>query len=371
MPLSNPSFDNRLTTTIALWVQNNLNDVFSSHIPFLYRLKEKGNMKFGGGHGGRFVEPLMFPKSGNPAPVGIANATAAYTNLTFVETTNITSASYEVAEILLPISIQEYDLDAQGSETQKVDLMQSVMDSNMTGLTEYLNRLLWENEDVVGSVGSRASLLSIKSLINGGGATTTGGAIPAALPEQTGARGVVSTAGAVAQFTVGNINRNATEAAYWASPIFNTAQALSIQTLSALVTRATRGKDTPDLIILPLQLYDKLMGLLTNGGNSGGQMYGQSKMVEAGFEAIRFRNCDVIFDDGVPITSYTSGSTTALGMNVFCLNTKYIKLRAKSMKPTIKETPDSRAIRTWTARWLGQITSGNTGRVHSRHVNMS
>lgn len=372
MALSNSSFDNRLSMTIAAWVSSNFADLITGHNPLFYRLREKGNI-IKGGTGGNFVEPLMFPATGGPAVVGVTNATTAYTDLTFVETTNFTSASYIPCEKLIPISVQQYDLDAQGSNTSKINLMESIMKSNMAAFMENLNADLWAAEESAGSAGTRATLASIKTLINAGGSSTTdGGATPSALAEQVGSRAVTAASTQTPIYTVGGINRNAAGAAYWCTPVINTSQALSIQTLSSLVSIATRGSDTPDLIILHRTMYDKLMGILTsNVGGGGGQMYTQSKLAEAGFEAIKFRNCDVIFCDQVPSVSYLNGSSTSYGYNAFCLNTDYIKLRALSMKPQVDEFPTPRAIRTWRGRWVGQITSGHLGRVHSRAVNFS
>lgn len=374
MALSNTSFDNRLSMTIAAWVSNNFADLITGHNPVFTKLREQGNVRKGGGHGGQFIEPLMFPNGSGGAVTGVADATAAYTDPTFAETTGFTSAAYKPAEIIMPISVQEYELDAQGSDTEKVGLVESVMQSSFATFMETVNGQLWANEEATNAAGARASLGSLRAYFNGGGsATTDGGNTPSALAEQVGNRAVASASTQTPAFTIGGINRNAAGAAYWCTPIINTPQSLSAQVLSSLVTKATRGVDRPDLIVLHRDMYDKLMGILmTNpGGGGGGQPFTQSKLADAGFEAIRFRGCDVIADDHCPATAYLNGASTAYAYNAFCINTKYLKLRALSMKPDVKEFPTPKRIRAWRAAWTGQITSGNLGRVHSRHVNLS
>ena len=362
-------FDSRLVTTINRWVNNNLADMITGNNPLFFRLREQGNIVKGGGHGGAFVEPLMTPNTTSPGVIGVSNPYAA---LTFADITNQGGSSWTVAEKLIPISVQQYEMNAQGSETAKVNLVESVMKIQMAQFNENLAADLFAAEQTTGAQGSRTSLASIRAILNAGtAATTDAGAIPSALTEQLGNRAVSGAASTNPNLTVGGINRAAAGNAYFCTPIINSADTLSIQTLSNVISLATRGADSPDLIVLPRGLYDKLMGLLSVGGGNGGQMFTNSKLADAGFQAIKFRNADVIFDDRCPTVTYLNNSAAAYANSVFALNTNYIKLRAVSMKPEIKEYPDPRPIHIWTGYWNGQITVSNLGRVHARHVNMS
>ena len=370
MALSNAQFDSRLAVTIPAWVSNNLADLITGNNPLWFRLREKGNVRKGGGHGGQFVETLMFPDLTGPQVLSITNAAAAFAALTFADTTNMTGAAYTVAEKLLPIAIQEYDLIAQGSDTEKISLIESVMKMSIAKFNEQLNADIWAAPETVGAQGTRGSLLSLQVLLNGGGALTTDLANPPAIPGQFGSTAVVSTTGANPNFVVGGINRNAAGAAYWCTPTIIAPQLVSITVLSNMISLASRGSDSPDLMIHHRDQYDKIMGLLVNGGTGGGQIYSQSKLADAGFNAVRFRGCDIVFDDRVPKTGFLNNSATALGYNAFAINTDYLHLRAVSMKPDIKEFPDPRALRIWSGYWSGQLTSGNAGRVHCRHANI-
>ena len=370
MPLSNTQFDNRLAVTIPLWGDKILSDLITGNNPLFVLIKEQGNYKIGAsGHGGQIVEPVMFPDLTGPVVTGITNAAAAYTALAFAETTNMTAASYIVAEKVLPISVQEYDLKAQGSDTAKLNLIESIMKISVARFNENLNSDLWAAPETVTSGGTRSSLMSLQTALNGGtAATTDGGSNPPALTAQQGNRAVCSTATATPILNPGGINRAAAGAAYWTTPLINTSQAISVQVLSNMVSLATRGSDSPNLIVLHRDKYDQLLGLLTNGGSGGGQIYTQSKLADAGFGAIRFRGVDVVQDDRVPAISYLNGSATAYAYNAFCINTNYFNLKAINKTVDIKEYPDSRPIRIWAGYWSGQLTSSNLGRVHSRHV---
>ena len=82
-------------------------------------------------------------------------------------------------------------------------------------------------------------------------------------------------------------------------------------------------------------------------------------LADAGFESMKFRGADVVMDDHCPPKTF------------LFINTKYIKLRCASMAPKFELKPDPhRTITNWNARWVGQITSGHLGRVHSRHANI-
>lgn len=370
MALSNASFDGKLINTISAWLSSNFEDVFLGNNAFFTKLRMMGNVKTNG-FGTSMVEPIMIPDAtgGGPQAQGVTDPYAA---LVQSQMTGKTGASYIAAEYLIPVSVAQYDLDAQGSDTTKVELVQGEMENALNRLISKLNIDLWAAPELASSVGSRASLCSLLQLYNAGTAASTGGGTPDALTEQKGNRGVCNATTQVLQTIAGGIQRAAAGAAYWCTPIINSADTLTVQNLSKIYSLGVRNSDHIDLMVMHRDSFDKLMSLFTVGGGNGGQMFQQSKLAEAGFDAIKFRGCDIIMDDYVPTTCFLNGAGTTYGYNILGINTNKMKLRAKSMKPDMIPHDDVRPLKIWTGRWLGQITSKNLGRAGGvRHVNIT
>jgi hypothetical protein len=369
MPLSNTNFDGKLSATINMWLSANYENLFIRNNALFVKLREKGNIKVGGL---KMVEPIMFPVSTGPSATGVVSG---YNTVNQTAMTGFTGAEFVPAEYIIPISVEEYDLDQQASEAQKVDWAQGVVQNGIERMLVKLEADLWAAEETVGSNGSaRDRVGSIRTFFNAGTAATGGPTSePAELAQQLNNKGVVSTASGTVITSVGGIERAVTGGGYWCTPILNTSQAVGVQAFSNLLSLTAAGGKRADLIITHRDVFDKLMNLATFGSPSGngGQFLGNSKLGELGFDALRFRSADIITDDRVPTVVYLNGTTTAYGYNAFAINTNYLKLRAKSMKPQLRPVNDPRPLKVWTGRWVGQLTSGHLGRVHARHVNLN
>lgn len=370
MALSNSSFDGKLVNTIATWLSSNFSDVFLGNNALFTKLRMMGNVKTGG-FGTSMVEPILFPDAsgGGPQVTGVVDP---YAELNQSALTGKTAANYIAAEYLIPVSVAQYDLDQQGSDTTKVELVQGEFENAMNRFTSKLNLDLWADPITANSVGSRSALASLLAYFNAGTAASTGGGVPDALSEQKGNRGVCNATTETLQTTIGGIQRAAAGAAYWCTPIINASDTLTFQIMSKIYSLGVRNNDHVDLIVLHRDSFDKLMALVTVGGGNGGQFFQSSKLADAGFDAIRFRGADIVMDDSVPTTCYLNGASTQYGYNILAMNTSQMKLRAKSMKPDMQPHDDQRPLKVWTGRWLGQITSKNLGRAGGvRHVNIT
>lgn len=369
MALSNTAFDGKLSLTISAWLSSNLEDVLLGNNAFFTKLRQMGKVKTGG-FGIQMVEPLMFPDASGGGPQ-VNGVTDPYALLTQTAMTGVTSASYTAAEYVIPVSVAQYDMDQQGSDTQKVDLVQSTMENALARFTSKLNADVWAPEENVGSAGTRSQMASIRTFFNAGKGATTGGGTPQALPGQVGNQAVASVANVNPVTVVGGIERNATGAAYFCTPLITAADTLTMQVLSKIYSLTVRNSDHADLIIVHRDSMDKIQSLLTVGGGNGGQMFTNSKLADAGFEAVRYRGADIIASDEVPTSCFLNNSATAYGYNIFAINSNYLKLRAKSLKPEMLPHDDQRPIKVWTGRFVGQLTSSHLGRVHARHVNVT
>jgi hypothetical protein len=327
-----------------LWVNTKFANLFTSHKPLWYRLRANQNIVTGG-LGIKALEPMIYPTTTGPALEGV---TDPYTEMTPSATTGATNAEYTWCEKRLSVTIEELIMDQQGSDTMKINYLNDfVKNVSMKKFLEGLNSDLWRAETAAGSNGSsRQYLGSVRTYFNRG-LGTDGGAIPSALAEQTGA--AVGTGLTL----VGNIDRATNGNAYHSTPIFHTtvaAGAITLLKLNNVISLAVCDPDSPDLLVTTRGNFDEIMALIQQY-----QRYDSSALADAGFDAIRYRSCDVVFDQACP------------SANLFALNTNYIKLRCNSMQPVFTEKPDPhRTIFNWNARWVGQITSGNLGRVHAR-----
>jgi hypothetical protein len=292
--------------------------------------------------------------------------------------TGFSGYEWTAAEYVLPLSVQKYDLAAQGTMGKRVDWVQGVMQQGLDKFKFKLIADMWANEEVTTSAGTRAAIASIRTLLNAGGASTTANTAPPLARTEQGldsggsiGRAVVGTVSSTAVYTVGGINRNAALAAHACTPIIQTSQAFTPQVLSGIMTKATCGQERPDLILVTENVFDKIQGLISAGANSGaGQFLQNSKLAELGFDAVRFRGAEVVADENVPSGLFKTATTTPLtsGDNIFAINTGYLSMKVQSKKPKIEPHDDPRPILAWTAEWRGQLIGTNLGRVHSRHV---
>ena len=283
--------------------------------------------------------------------------TDPYNQLIPSETTGWTSAQYTPAEYVLDVSIPEYNVDLQGSETERINHLQSVMEVSMDKFLNQLNNDLWAAEGAAGSAGNQRNVIaSVRTLFNRGGSATTGTVSPIPLTNQlySGGSGLYVGGGATGTSpitNVGGIERNGPQGGYWCTPVVSaTVATVTLGKLNNVISLAIRNADSPDLIVTTRANFDAIMEIL-----QGYQRYDKSALADAGFDAMKYRSCDIVFDDNCPAS------------NLFVMNTKYLNFRTLSMKPRFKAKDDPyRQIYHWESRMVCQLTSGHLGRVHAR-----
>jgi hypothetical protein len=353
----NAKFDNLTMMTIDRWMETNWADAFSTHHPLLLRIFDKGNY-VKGGTGYNWNTPLYYPVATGPQVQGVTEAFNDLPEAT--ETGGTTMASYKPAQFAMKFGVREYDLDAQGSLTEKLNLVQKEMMIENTKFNEAYQAMLWAAEGAAGSGGEAQNVLgSIRTYVNGGGANTTdGGAQPSRNAPTWPGGGVLTAVGTTPLTKVGGIERNQSGGAYVVPQLFNpgTAAPPSVRLLNGLFTSAERGKDKPDLVILGNALYDyylsTLQGQITPANETTmGKVFG----------AFQWRNADVVHDAGMPDTS-TVGQ-------IFCLNTDYFQLGYNQKRPEVRAVNEPRKLlKSWIASHTLQLMCNHLGFVHSRHA---
>src|SRR5215831_2624069 len=124
LPGLNARFDNLTMLTIDRWMDSNWADDFTTHNPLLMRIFERGNF-VRGGNGYWWNLPIYYPVASGPQVIGVTEDFNDLPEAT--ETGGKTMASFKPAQFAMKFGVREYDLDAQGSETEKLNLVQSEM----------------------------------------------------------------------------------------------------------------------------------------------------------------------------------------------------------------------------------------------------
>lgn len=357
-------------TTIDHWMISNGMNLFVKNDPFFRWLLDNGRIQKN--TQGQFIRvPLLVPDTNTPQLVGVSNA---WTDMEATPTGGLETANYRLAHLHKNIGFDEYELSLNRGAAAKVNQREAILTKNyQDALNTLRQNHLWAAETGTKTGGTdRDQVGSLRTYINSGvNGTTTDAGLGIAHTLQT-STAITSTTGSTANYTVAGINRNAAGAAHWCACVDTTDATLSVRTLSKMITATHFGGHTCDMIIMPGDVFDVLMGLSTFSGTSGGQFFQQSKLASIGYTALNFRGAEIIVDDNCPVGGdnsghgYVSGTATALGYQVFFLNTEYLSLEMNSRRPKTTEYSDGRPLEQYRWDWYMQLVSTNLGRVHGR-----
>lgn len=355
IPGINANFDNISGATISRYIGRKYVNHVPSHHPFLMRVFQRGNAQVGTGY--QYVLPVRYPSPVGNKVQGISDGYAPIAPP--VENGGLSDYTYTPAFFAMNVGLELYDEAAQGPGTTIIDYMQTRMDQSMDTFIEFYQSQLWAAENTVGSgSGSRTQLTSLRTLVNSGGASTTGGAIPAPKTNQLNA-----ATGTSAITLVGGIERNAAGAAYVCSNVFNptTAATPSVQLLGKIYNACVRNSDAPDLMIMGEDLYSYFDSVVA----AQQRWVGSMDLAKVGFPSFKYKSADIVFDEGCP--SDVSKSTTNKN-EIFCLNTEHFFFKYNTLQPKFerRDYPD-RPIKNWMGTHMVQLVSDFLGRLQARH----
>lgn len=363
VPGLNANFDNLMTETINVWQSNTYANAYTANHPFWASLLRNGNM-VRTGVGYAWYEPFMYPTSIGPMPTGVSDGFQEVADAT--EQGGKTMAAWTPAQYAMQVAVENYDIEAQGSETKMVDHIKETFEmANIRYFETYANDL-WAAEGAFGSDGqAKTKIGSLRTYLNGGG--TSNGPNAAVIP-QPNTEQTLAAVGTTPKTTVGGIVRTAENGAYWCPNMYNPASAATptLTLFNRMYTIACRtggdyGTDSPDLILLPNILYDWFMTTLQQQQ----RWQGNGQLAQMGFaDSFKFRGADVMFDDGVPHSTNAN--------QAFFINTRYFKLRYNTMQPQYTLAPIyNKLVRNWMSSQILQLTAKHLGRVHSRHCKIA
>jgi hypothetical protein len=362
-PGLNPNFDNFTSSTISNYVNKKYRSMWAQKDPLIFRIMQAGNAK--PNHGNKYVLQFSYPSPVINKPTGISDGFQAIPMPT--QTGGFSAFEFTPAYFAMHCGIEKYEVKAQGGSTQLIDIVQATLDQNMNSWIQFYRRQFWAAEATAGSNGSQRNVLvSLRTMFNGGGTNTTGGGGDPApkAPQLTAAVGTTPLT------LFGGVERNAPGGAYQCPNLFvpttnfTPSATLLFRLYNSTMVEGANG--SCDLMFMPENLYTYFDTIIA----SQQRWTGESQMAKLGFNAFRLKGCEVVFDDYVP-SSVNLG--VANSNQIFAINTESLRLFYDEEKPVFKKNPlpDRPGLENYTADHLLQLCTDDTGRRHSRMINIS
>lgn len=273
----NTTYDDVFTTTVESRTRK-LADNVSKNNALLNRLKAKSKIKTISG-GSKILEELEYGEGDMVWYNG-------YDKISYSPKQLFTAAEYALKLCAVPVAISGEDMLKNSGREQMIDLFDKRIGNAEKTMANQMSKALYGD----GSGNSGKEIGGLKLLV--------------ADDPSTG--------------TVGNINRATGGNEFWRNQSKTASSALTKDTIrsemDALYLKCCRGTDKPDLIVA-----DDVMYSLYESSLADLQRFSDPKMAEAGFQALKYKGADVIFDGG-------QGGYCPEG-HMYFLNTDYIYLR--------------------------------------------
>jgi hypothetical protein len=284
-------------SAVGAWLDSNFRDQFTVTTAFLEKLKQRGAFKRGSAY---LVQPVF--GTGNNTVAGVSN----FNNPMSIPADAGLSAVYTWSWYQGLTTVNAQEAAAINTEYEMVDLLEERLRSTVAQFGQVLATDLFTDTD--------ASLGKIAG-------------IPYAVNRPT------TTAN-----SFGGIQRSNSTNPWWRAVVVDAnSQPLTLQRLGTAYNLASEnGGDSPDIIVMPTQLFTAFEALLL-----ATQQYRQDdEIARAGFMGYLYKGATVLFDPRVPNNT------------IFLLNSKDIMLVSQTERPSAEpvEFPD-RLVRGYKHAW--------------------
>ena len=270
--MSNPNFDQLLSTTLANYRSQLTDNVFTAR-PLTYFLMDKGRIRMLNG-GTKIVEPLIYGKNSTVASY------SGYDTLSLAAQDGISAAEYEWKQYAASIAISGIEEAKNNGEQEIINLLEAKIMQAEESMRESFNQMFFGD----GTGNSGKNWNGLGNLVEASG-------------------------------TVGGINRATAGNEYWRSYEENTAGALTLAQMGTAYNSVSVGNDHPDMVLTTQTLFEKYESLLQPQ-----LRYTDTKTADAGFQNLLFKAAPVTYD-----AHCTAGV-------VYFLNSKYLTLVGHSGK---------------------------------------
>jgi hypothetical protein len=268
--MSNPNFDQLLSTTLANYRSQLTDNVFTAR-PLTYFLMDKGRIRMLNG-GTKIVEPLIY---GQNSTVG---SYSGYDSIALTPQDGITAAEYDWKQYVASISISGIEEAKNNGEQEIINLLEAKIMQAEESMREGFNQMFFSD----GTGNSGKNWNGLGNLVEASG-------------------------------TVGGIDRST--ATWWRSYEENTAAALTLAQMTLAYNTVSVGNDHPDMILTTETLFSKYESLLQPQ-----LRYTDTRTADAGFQNLLFKAAPIVYDVHCPA-----------GV-MFFLNSKYLTLVGHSEK---------------------------------------
>ena len=249
-----------LAAAVGRWLSDNFVPQFTTSRALFEFLRQKDSVKFGGAY---LVAPVFGAKSS--AAGGINNF---YASLTFPNDQGV-AAEYTWSWYHDIAAINPNEELVAGTKEDQANLVESKLQQAINSIAEAINTDIWST-----TVGSQSKVNGLPYIVQTTG--VLGGLDPATYT-----------------WWVGQVNTSATT--------------MSLSAVNAAINAVIAAGGKPDLIVTTPALYGSFENLLFPA-----QIIPDSALAKAGFQAIMYRGCTVLFDSAVPANNLLVLSTRDL-----------------------------------------------------------
>lgn len=318
MASPNATFTELVTTTMRHHKRKVVDNV-TNHNALLTYLKDRGNIKTDASGGYEIAIPLSYAENST------YQRYSGYDTLNIGASDVLSAAKYDWKQVALHVTASGRELKINNSEERMINLVKSRIDVAMATAANNMSVDLYSDGSLSNQIGGLAHI------IQSAGTGTVGG--------------IDSSTYTFWKNQFGEILTDATAFA-------NVKARMNLQWLAQ-----TRGTDKPDLIVSTHDLYS-----VYEGGLQDNQRYADAKMASLGFESLKYKTANLVFDDN---TNF--GTTSEL---MYFLNTKYLYLMEH---PEARWTEDDEKVPinqdavVVPIYWMGQLCCSNRslqGRIH-------
>jgi hypothetical protein len=308
MPSPNATFTEMVTTTLRKHYREVVDNITGQNALLTY-LKERGKIKTVSG-GYEIAVPLDYAENST------YQRYAGYDPLNTAASDVLSAAKYDWAQIALHVVASGREVRMNNGEEQMIGLVKSRIKNAQRTAANNMSVDLYSD----GSLANQIAGLAAQITSDGTG-------------------------------TIGGIN--ATTFPFWKNKFKEATgtgtYAEIVKDMNALWLQLVRGTDAPDLIVYSHDLYAAY-----ENTQQQLQRYSDAKLAGAGFETLKYKSANVIFD-----TNTNFGTTSETG---YFLNTDYIELIQHA---DAKWTQDEQKVPTnqdaiiIPIYWMGQLTTSN------------
>ena len=280
--MASPStvFTEMVTTSDRTW-GSKVTDNVSDNNALLYRMKKKGNIKTVSG-GYEIAEPIDYASNGT------YQRYSGYDALNTAASDVISSVKYAYQQVALHVTASGRELRMNSGKEQMINLVAARKKNAMRTASNQFSIDLYSDGSLTNQINGLSNLI------------------------QTNGQGTVGGIDSATWTFWRNQFKEMTGTNLAAAP--SAANAVSMKAdMNQLWLALNRGTDKPDTIVMTHDFY-----ALYELGEQQLQRYADSDLAQAGFQSLKYKSADVIFDDN------TNFATT--GERAYFVNTDYLYL---------------------------------------------